>query len=1118
MATAAAQATEARKHQANDPKCSELGWVCVPMVVETYGAWGKEATAIISSVASRLATSTCRPKSTILHKIYGRLNLNLHLDADDGIIATASRIHRLLSWPKAAVIVTANFTAAASAFRAVGSGFVFRPLISPPLYLTPGLYFITPHALITAPQVRTLPSNAIPQPFSSSPDRPEPFSQQLTDLPLPPALSQQLPASSSPSLSPVSPAAPADSHDSQRCASPTAGPSFHACSQQIQASNRRHRQRCIVEDCPEYIAPTMWRSHMLLHAQGVYPGEVPRTWLVEQNSFICSHCRHIISNSRFSSHSRKCTGGGGETSGAGAGSYAIRVPPSSIEGVGADNSSVSSLPSFEDVFLLNQSTLRFIPSKSRPAFARALSSALRSIIRENSEEAWLKLFMLPKCVLPSSRRRGLHDRPLSIDTLCNMWIENDLTSLWNLAKSRVLRQNEGKSGSSSNQHSKKINQAVSLGRSGMMGKACRVLQSDGIAPNNETTWELLKAKHPSGPVPLVPATHSVPVTLDQDFNILSILHSFPKDAAAGPSGLRVQHLLAAASIPLPTLICPLLLQVVNILLTGKAPPSIARFVAGAGLIALNKIKEGCPRDYGVACRAGAEKVIHQVRECLEEHWMDEDFVCFKVDMKNAFNLVSRQTVLEECATFYPELLPWVSYCYGSHPLLCHPLGKITSECGVQQGDPLGPLLFSLVLHKLVSTIDADDECFSLLLQAWYLDDGVLAGSRPAVLRAVHLLEELGPVLGIHINLTKCELFGRMGNTAFPPSVRSSLLPNLDILGTPIGDYLHCTRFICEKISQAKGLLSALVDVAAADLHVATSLLRICGSFCKLVHLARTTPPSISADSLQSFDEEHALSRKLDSHLFHSIMMASSPANKARLLSSSAAHASSWLSVVPSVGLGLHLDSSEFHTAVIWWLGMNFTARSSCPFCPDTALDPLGHHAVSCRHGGDVVIRHNRLRNIIADFCRRAHLSVRIEVGRGLLGTHNYTRPADVLVDGWDRAKPAAFDVTVTSPLTPVTLNEASINEGAAALAAETRKHAANDARCQALGWSCIPLAVETFGNWGREAQGVFSRLATLLALHQGRSKSTVVRDIYGHLSISLVRSVARSIMGREIVH
>ena len=68
----------------------------------------------------------------------------------------------------------------------------------------------------------------------------------------------------------------------------------------------------------------------------------------------------------------------------------------------------------------------------------------------------------------------------------------------------------------------------------------------------------------------------------------------------------------------------------------------------------------------------------------------------------------------------------------------------------------------------------------------------------------------------------------------------------------------------------------------------------------------------------------------------------------------------------------------------------------------------------------MVIRHNHLQNIIADLCRCAHLSVRVEVGRGLLGSHDYTRPADVLVDGWDRAKPAAFDVTVTvtSPLTP----------------------------------------------------------------------------------------------------
>ena len=73
LAKSAAQVTEARKHQANDPKCLELGWVCVPMVAESYGAWGDEASSIISSIASRLATSTCKSKSVVLNDIYARL-------------------------------------------------------------------------------------------------------------------------------------------------------------------------------------------------------------------------------------------------------------------------------------------------------------------------------------------------------------------------------------------------------------------------------------------------------------------------------------------------------------------------------------------------------------------------------------------------------------------------------------------------------------------------------------------------------------------------------------------------------------------------------------------------------------------------------------------------------------------------------------------------------------------------------------------------------------------------------------------------------------------------------------------------------------------------------------
>ena len=69
-ATAAALTTEARKHEENNPKCAELGWVCIPVVAESYGAWGKEATQLFST--------NCHPKQSVtLNDIYCRLNLQL---------------------------------------------------------------------------------------------------------------------------------------------------------------------------------------------------------------------------------------------------------------------------------------------------------------------------------------------------------------------------------------------------------------------------------------------------------------------------------------------------------------------------------------------------------------------------------------------------------------------------------------------------------------------------------------------------------------------------------------------------------------------------------------------------------------------------------------------------------------------------------------------------------------------------------------------------------------------------------------------------------------------------------------------------------------------------------
>eukprot|EP00731_Ephydatia_muelleri_P036979 Em0369g2a len=87
---------------------------------------------------------------------------------------------------------------------------------------------------------------------------------------------------------------------------------------------------------------------------------------------------------------------------------------------------------------------------------------------------------------------------------------------------------------------------------------------------------------------------------------------------------------------------------------------------------------------------------------------------------------------------------------------------------------------TLALQKLVSSLDADEECAEILLQAWYLDNGALAGTRSAVLRALHLIEELGPALGLHVNLAKCEMFSRRGNTSFPLEAWNCILTLLNV--------------------------------------------------------------------------------------------------------------------------------------------------------------------------------------------------------------------------------------------------------------------------------------------------------------------------------------------------
>ena len=141
-------------------------------------------------------------------------------------------------------------------------------------------------------------------------------------------------------------------------------------------------------------------------------------------------------------------------------------------------------------------------------------------------------------------------------------------------------------------------------------------------------------------------------------------------------------------------------------------------------------------------------------------------------------------------------------------------------------------------------------------------------------------------------------------------------------------------------------------------------------------------------------------------------------------------------------------------------------------------------------------------------CRRAHIGVKVEVGNNLSRDHSKTRPADILLPNWFLGRRAALDVSFTSPLNPVNLLEAGVSATAATHATES------DPKCSDLGWVCVPMVVETYGAWGKEATAIISSVASRLATSVCRPKSIVHNEIYGRLNLHLVRANATAILSK----
>ncbi|KAL5477196.1 hypothetical protein EMCRGX_G023951 [Ephydatia muelleri] len=88
--------------------------------------------------------------------------------------------------------------------------------------------------------------------------------------------------------------------------------------------------------------------------------------------------------------------------------------------------------------------------------------------------------------------------------------------------------------------------------------------------------------------------------------------------------------------------------------------------------------------------------------------------------------------------------------------------------------------------------------------------------------------------------------------------------------------------------------------------------------------------------------------------------------------------------------------------------------------------------------------------------------------------------------------------------------------GAAALVAEAHKLHSNGPKCQELDWVLHSIGSGDYGCWCKEALNTISRLASHLAIHQLSPKTSVVAEIYGQLNMTLICSIARTILTREL--
>ena len=196
---------------------------------------------------------------------------------------------------------------------------------------------------------------------------------------------------------------------------------------------------------------------------------------------------------------------------------------------------------------------------------------------------------------------------------------------------------------------------------------------------------------------------------------------------------------------------------------------------------------------------------------------------------------------------------------------------LSSERGVQQGDPLGPLFFSLVLHRCVARVRQrcpQEVLGGIDFVVFFLDDGLMAGTAEALAWLVQELEVELAAAGLQLDPGKCTVTPSAGASSDPlpgglANWKVNLSGDLKVLGAAAAAGEICEGLVAKRARAASVILDLVPDLG--DSQASLLLLRACAGYSRLAYNARTMPVDLQSGALHRFDDEvrNACSRMLN---------------------------------------------------------------------------------------------------------------------------------------------------------------------------------------------------------------------------------------------------------------